>query len=111
MLSDIYGISINEILSGQKLTADEFADAAEDNLKGAIELSEQLFKKSDKTLTIIWVVSTVLTMLIIFLLPTKELNFGYSFLLIFLVAALGFISNTVNLIALVLNKERFNNGK
>ena len=111
MLSDIYGISINEILSGQKLTADEFADAAEDNLKGAIELSEQLFKKSDKTLTIIWVVSTVLTMLIIFLLPTKELNFRYSFLLIFLVAALGFISNTVNLIALVLNKERFNNGK
>ena len=111
MLSDIYGISINEILSGQKLTADEFADAAEDNLKGAIELNEQLFKKSDKTLTIIWVVSTVLTMLIIFLLPTKELNFGYSFLLIFLIAALGFISNTVNLIALVLNKERFNNGK
>ena len=111
MLSDIYGISINEILSGQKLTADEFADAAEDNLKGALELSEQLFKKSNKTLTIMWVVSIVLTMLIIFLLPTKELNLGYSLLLIFLVGALGFISNTVNFIALVLNKERFNNGK
>lgn len=111
MLSDIYGISINEILSGQKLTADEFADAAEDNLKGALELSEQLFKKSNKTLTIMWVVSTVLTMLIIFLLPTKGLNLGYSLLLIFLVAALVFISNTVNFIALVLNKERFNNSK
>ncbi|MDE6851066.1 MAG: helix-turn-helix transcriptional regulator, partial [Lachnospiraceae bacterium] len=109
MLSDIYGISINEILSGQKLTADEFADASEDNLKGALELSEQLFKKSNKTLSIMWVVSTVLTMLIIFLLPTKELNLGYSLLLIFLVSALGFISNTVHFIALVLNKERFNN--
>lgn len=111
MLSDIYGISINEILSGQKLTADEFADAAEDNLKGALELSEQLFKKSNKTLTIMWIISTVLTMLIIFLLPTKELNLGYSLLLIFFVAALGFISNTVNFIALLLNKERINNGK
>ncbi len=111
MLSDIYGISINEIISGQKLTKDEFVDVAEDNLKGALELNEQLFKKSNKTLTIMWVVSTVLTILILFLLPTKELNLGYSLLLIFLVAALGFISNTVNLIALVLNKERFNNGK
>lgn len=111
MLSDIYGISINEILSGQKLTTDEFADAAEDNLKSALELSEQLFKKSNKTLTIMWVVSIVLTMLIIFLLSTKELNFGYSLLLIFLVCALGFISNMANFIALVLNKERFSNGK
>lgn len=111
MLSDIYGISINEIISGQKLTKDEFVDVAEDNLKGALELNEQLFKKSNKTLTIMWIISTVLTILILFLLPTKELNLGYSLLLIFLVAALGFISNTVNLIALVLNKERFNNGK
>ena len=107
MLSDIYGISINEILSGQKLTAEEFSDAAEDNVKGALELSEQLFKKSNKTLTVMHVVSTALTMLILFLLPTKELNLGYSLLLIFLIAVLGFINNTVNVIALFLNKERF----
>lgn len=105
MLSDMYGISINEILSGQKLTADEFSDVAEDNLIGALELSEQSFKKSNRTLAIMWVVSTALTMLIIFLLPTTELNLGYTLLLIFLVAALGFMSNTVNFIALVLNKE------
>lgn len=111
MLSDIYGISINEILSGQKLTADEFVDAAEHNLKGALELSDQVFKKSEKTLSIMWGASIVLTMLIIFLLPTKQLNWGYSLLLIFLVAVLGFINNTVNFIALLLNKERFGNGK
>ncbi len=111
MLSDIYGISINEILSGQKLTMEEFADVAEDNLKGALEQSEQLFKKSEKMLTIMWVASTVLTMLILILLHTKESNLGYSLLLIFLVGALGFFCNTVNFIALVLNKERFHNGK
>ncbi|MBQ4522244.1 MAG: helix-turn-helix transcriptional regulator [Lachnospiraceae bacterium] len=111
MLSDIYGISINEIISGQKLTSDEFVDAAEDNLKDALELPKQLSKKSERTLTIMWGASTLLTMLILFLLPTKELNFGYSLLLIFLVGALGFISNTINFITLLLNKERFDNDK
>lgn len=107
MLSDIYKISINEILSGQKLTTDEFSDAAEDNLKDALELSEQLYKSSETRLSIMWGVSSTLTLLILFLLPTEELAFGKSLLLIFLIGTLGFISNIVNCIALLLNKERF----
>lgn len=107
MLSDIYSVSINEILSGQKLSIDEFSDAAEDNLKDALELSEQLCKSSERTLHIMWGVSTILTLLILFLLPTEELAFGKSLVLIFLIGALGFISNTANFIALLLNKERF----
>ena len=107
LLSDIYGVSINEMISGQKLSENEFADAAEDNLKGALELNEQFYKKSEKTLTLMLVLSTVIAILIILLLPTKKLSTGLSLLLIFLVFALAFIGNTANIVALALNRERY----
>jgi transcriptional regulator with XRE-family HTH domain len=45
ILSDLYGVSINEIVSGKRLAAEELPDAAEDNLKNALELSEQSYKR------------------------------------------------------------------
>lgn len=107
MLSDLYGLTINEILSGQRLEAAAFQQAAEDNLKEALSISEQSFKKSEKRLIVSLALSTVLAILIIFLLPVKGLSAARSLLLVGLVAALAFISGTVNFVALVLNKERF----
>ncbi len=51
--------------------------------------------------------STVIAILIITLLPADKLGPGMSLLLIFLVVALAAVSNTVNVAALALNKERF----
>ncbi len=107
MLSDLYGLTINEILSGQRLEAAAFQQAAEDNLKEALSISEQSFKKSEKRLIVSLALSTVLAILIILLLPVKGLSAARSLLLVGLVAALAFISGTVNFVALVLNRERF----
>ena len=106
ILSDLYGVSINEIISGKRLDSDEFTEAAEDNLKGALELGEQEYRKSERRLIITMAASTVLAILIIFLLPADSEHMIRNILLVVLVFALAFISNTVNVIALALNRER-----
>lgn len=111
MLSDIYGISINEIVAGQKLDTTEFVEAADDNLKGALELSEQSYKKSEKMLIIMFAISTILAMLIIIILPIEKIGIGLGFLLIGLTVMLAFVSNTVHIVALALNKEKYDSGK
>ena len=107
MLSDLYGISMNEIVSGKKLEPEEFADAAEDNLKNALVLSEQAYKKTEKGLSVTMIISTILAILIIILLPTQGQSMVRSIILVIMVAALVFIGNTVNLVALAMNKERY----
>ena len=47
MLSDLYGLTINEILSGEKLTAEQYQEKAEENIKTA--LSESAFTLKEKT--------------------------------------------------------------
>ena len=106
ILSDLYGVSINEIVSGKRLAAEELPDAAEDNLKNALELSEQSYKKTERRLTVSMAVSTLLAVWIILLLPSDSAHMARSILLIVLVVALAFISNTLNIVALALNKER-----
>ena len=44
-LSKLYGISINEILSGQRLTEAEYHEKAEENIKAALESSFSLQEK------------------------------------------------------------------
>ena len=111
LLSEIYGVSINELVYGQRLDNEKLADAAEDNLKGALELNEQSYRKSEKILFIMMALSTVIAILVIILMPIDKSNFSLGLLLIFLVVALAFISNTVNIIALILNKERIERKK
>lgn len=106
ILSDLYGVSINEIVSGKRLAAEELPDAAEDNLKNALELSEQSYKKTERRLTVSMAVSTLLAVWIILLLPSDSAHMARSILLIVLVVALALISNTLNIVALALNKER-----
>ena len=51
--------------------------------------------------------AAVLGILIIALMPTEGCSMGYSLMMILMVAALAFIGNTVSLVSLGLNKERF----
>lgn len=39
MLSELYGLTINEILSGQRLTPEEYRVKAEENLKAVVDIS------------------------------------------------------------------------
>ena len=52
-------------------------------------------------------ISTMLAIAIILLLPADSLHMARTILLIVLVAALAMISSTVDLVALGLNRERF----
>ena len=52
-------------------------------------------------------ISTMLAIAIILLLPADSLHMAKMILLIIMIAALATISNTVNLVALGLNRERF----
>ena len=107
MLSDIYGVSINEIVAGQRLSGEELAEAADENLSDALGLSESVYKKRERSLTVTFIISTVLAMAIICLMPFDKDNMAKGIVLIILIVALAFISNTVNIVALALNHERF----
>lgn len=115
LLSDIYGVSINEIISGQRLSRDEFTDAAEENLSNALEISEGAYKETEKKLFVTLLISTILAITIIILIPLDKGHFLRGLIIIALVIGLAFISNTVNIVALVMlvmNKERYEkNGK
>lgn len=106
ILSELYGVSINEIVAGQRLSQAEFAEAAEENLSEALQMSEQVYRQTEKKLSLLLLISTVIAIVIILLMPKYEGRFLLNLLLIVLVAGLAFISNTVILAALLMNKER-----
>ena len=105
MLSDIYKVSINELVAGQRLESDEFVNAAEENLSNALNFSESSFKNTEKRLSIIMILSTIIAIVLILLIPVKIIGLVRGLLIIALVIALAFISNTLNIIALLQNKE------
>ena len=107
LLSDIYDVSINEIVAGQRLSKAEFSDAAEENLSEALQLSENAYKQKEKWLTIIMAISTVIAMVLICLVPFNKGDMVRSLIIILLIIGLAFISNTLNIIALAQNKEKY----
>lgn len=107
MLSDIYGVSINEIISGHRLSVEQLPSAAENNLKDVLEISEDNYKKTERYHVITMFISSILAIAIIHLLPVKAMDASISILLVILVAILAIISNTVNIFAIAYNKERF----
>lgn len=106
LLSDIYDVSINEIVAGQRLNEAEFNDAAEENLSEALQLSENVYKQREKKLTIIMIISTIIAMVLIYLVPLNKDDMVRSLITILLIIGLAFISNTLNIIALAQNKEK-----
>ena len=106
MLSDIYDVSINEIVAGQRLSQSEFNDKAEENLSEALRLSENEYKQREKKLTIVMAVSMIIAMVLIWLVPFNKEDMARSIVIILLIICLVFISNTLNVIALAQNKEK-----
>ena len=107
LLSDIYDVSINEIVAGQRLNEAEFNDAAEENLSEALQLSENAYKQREKILTIIMIISTIIAMVLIYLVPLDKGDMVRSLITILLIVALAFISNILNIIAFILNIEKY----
>ncbi len=102
MLSDIYQISINEILAGEYVNSEMFAEIADGNLKTALEEIEKENQKIEKRLVIVMAITTILAIAIIILLPLKSIKDIVVFIMVILLA---FIANTLNIVALAAKKE------
>lgn len=110
LLSDMYQISINEILAGERLEQKEYKDIAEENITVALEEIEDKGKNLEKKMLFIMGITTVLFIAIMWLLPggsglstTEKIK---EIIAVILILAMAFISNTLNIAALVLGKEK-----
>ena len=110
LLSDIYQISINEILSGERLNQQNYKEAAEDNITSALEKMESKEKKFENMMLLIMGITSVLTIAIMFLLPNGDnlttMERIKEIIVIIFVWAMAFISNTLNIVAIGLRKNK-----
>lgn len=106
MLSEIYHISINEILGGERASGDEFAKLAEQNITVTLKELEKDCQTFEKKMMCVLAVITVLTIIILTLLPLKTVK---DVIVMVLVVAVAFIANTLNLVALATKKEMLAN--
>ncbi len=94
MLCDIYNISINEILGGERASGDEFTKIAEENITVTLKGVEKNYQTFKKKMMCILAVTTVLTIIILILLPMNTVK---DVIVMVLVIAVAFIANTLNL--------------
>ena len=110
LLSDIYQISINEILSGERLNKDEYKEAAEDNIAIAFEKMESKEKSFENSMLAIMAINAILAIAIMFLLPDGSglttLEKVKEILVVIFVWGMAIISNILNCIAMVLRKGK-----
>ncbi len=102
MLSDIYHISINEILAGERAVGEDFAKIAEQNVTGTLKELEKNYQKFEKKMIFILAVTTLFTIVILILLPMKTVKVV---IVMVLVVAVAYIANTLNIIALAARKD------
>lgn len=110
LLSDIYQISINEILAGEKLNEENYKEAAENNIALTLEEIEAKGKKFENTMFIIMGITSLLAIASMFLLPdgnglttaekVKEI------VVVIFIWIMALISNTLNIIAIVSKKNK-----
>ncbi|MBE5921599.1 MAG: helix-turn-helix transcriptional regulator [Lachnospiraceae bacterium] len=94
MLSDIYNISINEILGGERASGDKFTKIADENITVTLKGGEKNYQTFKKIMMCILALTTVLTIIIIMLLPMNTVR---DVIVMVLVIAVAFIANTLNL--------------
>ena len=102
ILSDIYNISINEILAGERVSDEAFTKIAEKNIVSTLDALEKENKIFEKRMMWILAITTVLTIVIMRLLPMENLK---DIIVLILICSLAFIANTLNVVALAAKKE------
>ncbi len=110
LLSDIYHISINEILTGEKLNEENYKEAAENNIALTLKEIEAKGKKFENTMLIIMGITSLLAIASMFLLPdgsglttaekVKEI------IVVIFIWIMALISNTLNIIAIASKKNK-----
>ncbi|MBP1546115.1 MAG: helix-turn-helix transcriptional regulator [Oscillospiraceae bacterium] len=106
ILSDIYNISINEILAGERASGEVFAKIAEQNITDALKELEKDYQNYEKKMMCVLAVTTLLTITILILLPMETIK---DVIVMILVVAVAFIANTLNIVAVAAKKEMLDN--
>lgn len=102
LLSDIYGIRINEILAGEYVKDSKMREVADENVVKVLDELENNNKKFENRMIAVMVVTTILAISIMILLPLNSLK---NVLIFIMVIAMAFISNFLNLVAVSTKKE------
>ena len=97
MLSDLYHISINEILAGKRVHGEGFTQIADQNLAATLQDLEKEHRVFEKRMMWVLAIATLLAMLIMILLPMESWK---DIVILVLVWALALIANTVIIVAL-----------
>lgn len=109
-LSDIYQVSINEILSGEKLKQENYKGAAEENITLALERIQTEEKRFENNMLILMWITCVFVIAIAFLLPKGNylttIDIIKEIIITLLVIAMGLISNVLNFCVIVLHKNK-----
>lgn len=103
-LGDIYSVSINEILAGERLEGEQYREAADSNISEVMESSDRF----ERIMTGFHIAASVLAAAVILLLPevTTAADRIKEIIIIVLVVAMAFIANTLSILAIVLKKDK-----
>ena len=103
LLSDLYGISINELLAGESVEDDKIKEVADENVTIVLEELEKEYQKFENKMLVILGLTTILTIAILILLPLDSLK---NIVIFVMVIVLAFISNSLNIVAVAVRKEK-----
>ncbi len=106
LLSELYNVSINEILSGRRLSDVEYKENAEENMTVALEKLASREKRWYKIFVTFLVITTVVAMVVMGLVSRLQGGAGLKIVIILLVLVLAFVSNVLNMCLYVSEKER-----
>lgn len=106
LLSELYQVSINEILSGETLEADEFKAAAEENITLALKQREKEDKRFENIMTVLVLLTSAIGCTLLFLMPDNFESKIKELAVIVMTVALVAIANTLNIVAMALKKDK-----
>ena len=90
-------ISINEFFAGKKLDEKDYKNVADENMTNMVNKLKVENNKFEKKMIALLIISTLLTMIILLLLP---LNSYKDIIVFIMVTLLAVISNTINIVAM-----------
>lgn len=110
LLSDLYQISINEILAGEKLSKEDYKEASENNIAYTLAQIEAKEKKFENTMLIIMGITSLLAVSSMFLLPNGSgltvLEKVKEIVAVAFIWVMALISNTLSIIAIISKKTK-----
>lgn len=111
LLSDIYQISVNEILTGGNLDEEDFKEAAENNISDTLEEIEAKGKKFENTIFIIMGLTSLLAIFSMFLLPNGSKLTGMEkvkeIIVVLFIWVMALISNSLGLMTMLSKKTKW----